>query len=418
MDRARLRRSGRGADVLRRLRTGTPATHGGGRLRLLPSGPDLVHGWSPHGTWAIDATERRADPGAAPLEREFGPARADCRYRAPLPPRLARSAGDHTARRCSAACAITAAISSRKRPRPKRRAFSRGAAESNVQRLEALDRVGEARRRLLAEQHAGARRRRTESRGAADAVGDHRHARGLRLDRHDPEVLLAGEQQRAGAARAARRARRRGRWPSSSASAPAPAPQRPRARVHRRRPSAVRPGARRPRPRGRRACTARRGRRRGRSPRGSRASVEVVARRPRAGARPPPRARSSVAIRAATCVELATNTSGAGGARQVRAAQAAEQRRQHQRAARARSPRPRGSPAPTRSASACGSSRRAACPAGCGRSWRTRGCSTSTRSKPLRSNERTRGSSAAAASGSCASRPGSGSGTRRAPGAR
>src|SRR5207302_9917519 len=40
--------------------------------------------------------------GADPLGEEFSPARADCGYRAPLPPRLARSATDASAARVTA----------------------------------------------------------------------------------------------------------------------------------------------------------------------------------------------------------------------------------------------------------------------------------------------------------------------------
>jgi len=66
---------------------GTPAAPAGDRLRLLPSGPDLVHKPTPRGTRTIDAPNSGAT-GAKPLGREFSPARADCGYRAPLPPRL------------------------------------------------------------------------------------------------------------------------------------------------------------------------------------------------------------------------------------------------------------------------------------------------------------------------------------------
>jgi hypothetical protein len=73
---------------------GTPATPIGDRLRLLPSGPDLIRKPTPCGTRTIDAPSHGAT-GAEPLEGEFSPARADCGCRAPLPPRLARSALDH-----------------------------------------------------------------------------------------------------------------------------------------------------------------------------------------------------------------------------------------------------------------------------------------------------------------------------------
>ena len=69
---------------------GAPTTPAGDRLRLLPSGPDLVHKPTPRGTRTIDAPNSGAT-GAKPLGREFSPARADCGFRAPLPPRLARS---------------------------------------------------------------------------------------------------------------------------------------------------------------------------------------------------------------------------------------------------------------------------------------------------------------------------------------
>ena len=70
---------------------GAPAAPAGDRLRLLPSGPDLVRKPTPRGTRTIDAPSDGAT-GAEPLGGEFSPARADCGFRAPLPPRLARSA--------------------------------------------------------------------------------------------------------------------------------------------------------------------------------------------------------------------------------------------------------------------------------------------------------------------------------------
>ena len=84
--------------AVRRLRPGDPAAPAGDRLRLLPSGPDLVHGPTSRGT-RPSTPERRAGPGAAPLGRGFSPARADCGCRAPLPPRLARSTYRQIARR-------------------------------------------------------------------------------------------------------------------------------------------------------------------------------------------------------------------------------------------------------------------------------------------------------------------------------
>ncbi len=75
---------------------GTPAAPAGDRLRLLPSGPDLVRKPTPRGTRTIDAPSDGAT-GAETLGGEFSPARADCGYRAPLPPRLARSVIDPNA---------------------------------------------------------------------------------------------------------------------------------------------------------------------------------------------------------------------------------------------------------------------------------------------------------------------------------
>jgi peptidylprolyl isomerase len=47
--------------------SGAPVAPAGNRLRLLPSGPDLVHEPTPHGTRAIDASRRRGDQGRTPL---------------------------------------------------------------------------------------------------------------------------------------------------------------------------------------------------------------------------------------------------------------------------------------------------------------------------------------------------------------
>src|SRR6266511_5757055 len=79
----------------RSARTRPTAAPAEDRLPLLPSGPDGVHGSSSRGTrsstpFGPTASERRG------LGRGFGPAGADCRYRAPLVPRLARP-GDDTA---------------------------------------------------------------------------------------------------------------------------------------------------------------------------------------------------------------------------------------------------------------------------------------------------------------------------------
>ena len=59
----------RGAAAVSRLRFGAPAAPGGDRLRLLPSGPDLVHGSSSPTGPNHQHREQGADPGAcAPRE--------------------------------------------------------------------------------------------------------------------------------------------------------------------------------------------------------------------------------------------------------------------------------------------------------------------------------------------------------------
>src|SRR3990172_7574743 len=72
-----------------RLGPGRSAAPGEGRLVLLPSGPDTVRGSPLRGT--RPSTSRMAAAfESGDLGREFSPAGADCRYRAPLVPRLAR----------------------------------------------------------------------------------------------------------------------------------------------------------------------------------------------------------------------------------------------------------------------------------------------------------------------------------------
>jgi hypothetical protein len=72
-----------------RLRSGDPAAPENYRLPLLPSGSDGVHRFSPRRTQSSTPLSRRS-PTMPDLEREFNPAVADCGYRAPLVPRLAR----------------------------------------------------------------------------------------------------------------------------------------------------------------------------------------------------------------------------------------------------------------------------------------------------------------------------------------
>ena len=72
-----------------RLRPGRSAAPDGHRLVLLPSGPDTVREPPLRGT-RPSTSPRAAAFEDGDLGREFSPAGADCRYRAPLVPRLAR----------------------------------------------------------------------------------------------------------------------------------------------------------------------------------------------------------------------------------------------------------------------------------------------------------------------------------------
>ncbi len=58
----------RGAAAVSWLRSGNPTTPEGGRLRLLPSGPDLVHGSPSSRDRTIDTTDGASTPGLAPRE--------------------------------------------------------------------------------------------------------------------------------------------------------------------------------------------------------------------------------------------------------------------------------------------------------------------------------------------------------------
>ena len=76
-----------------RLGPGRSAAPGEQRLSLLPSGPDEVHASPLRGTRSSTSISPPASASAG-LGWEFSPAGADCRYRAPLVPRLARPAND------------------------------------------------------------------------------------------------------------------------------------------------------------------------------------------------------------------------------------------------------------------------------------------------------------------------------------
>ena len=100
-----LRRSDAPAPTrLERLGPGRSAAPGEDRLVLLPSGPDTVHESPLRGTQSSTSLGAAAYENGD-LERGFSPAGADCRYRAPLVPRLARPANhspDATRRRWDA----------------------------------------------------------------------------------------------------------------------------------------------------------------------------------------------------------------------------------------------------------------------------------------------------------------------------
>ena len=93
-----LRRPGRSrAHTSDRLGPGRSAAPGEQRLSLLPSGPDEVHASPLRGTRSSTPIAPSASANAG-LGREFSPAEAVCRYRAPLVPRLARLANHTRAR--------------------------------------------------------------------------------------------------------------------------------------------------------------------------------------------------------------------------------------------------------------------------------------------------------------------------------
>ena len=275
--------------------------------------------------------------------------------------------------------------------------------------LEALDRARTARRRSARRRARRCAPSTTVSRDAADAVGDDRHAGGLRLDGHDAEVLLAGEQQRARAGQQVRAARRRRRSPRNSMSG-----RRRRARARR---SSARPVAddlQRPaEPHARRdghvgalvghdAARRTGSSRRGRAGASAEEAVDVDGRVHDVGVAPVV-ARGSARPRS---VRVGDERVRPGGGAAVERGAGARQHRPRGDPRARPSPRPPGTPDPTRSASACGNSRRAGRRPGRGRSSRRRGWRRCTRSKPRRSKRRNAGSSAAAASGSGARAPG------------
>ncbi len=107
-----------------RLGPGRSAAPGEQRLSLLPSGPDEVHASPLRGTRSSTSTTTGALANAD-LGREFSPAGADCRYRAPLAPRLARLRDDTAP--AGVRCAVTGPLrgSRRRRCRAVRQARGR-----------------------------------------------------------------------------------------------------------------------------------------------------------------------------------------------------------------------------------------------------------------------------------------------------
>jgi len=82
----------------RRLPPGAPAAPRIYYLPLLPSGPDGVHSVLPRRTQCSQPMDRRQSRKEQSLERGFDPAIADCGYRAPLSPHLARPRENSTLR--------------------------------------------------------------------------------------------------------------------------------------------------------------------------------------------------------------------------------------------------------------------------------------------------------------------------------
>jgi len=72
------------------LNSGCPTAHRMGHLMLLPSGPDMVRDVLLHRTGISTPVNLRQSSHRMSSKTEFSPAGADCRYRAPLPPHLAR----------------------------------------------------------------------------------------------------------------------------------------------------------------------------------------------------------------------------------------------------------------------------------------------------------------------------------------
>ena len=74
----------------RQLSLGCPAAHEMIHLMLLPSGPDMVHGFPLRRTQTSTLRAWGRLYNTRSLEKGFSLAEADCKYRAPLIPHLAR----------------------------------------------------------------------------------------------------------------------------------------------------------------------------------------------------------------------------------------------------------------------------------------------------------------------------------------
>lgn len=81
------------------LKPSDPTTPGAFPLRLLPSGPDLVRGTPPRGTW-LSTHHEGASPTASNLKREFDPGRASSGLQG-----IANSPSSTTSRECTESCA-------------------------------------------------------------------------------------------------------------------------------------------------------------------------------------------------------------------------------------------------------------------------------------------------------------------------
>jgi len=88
--RGRLRCEPPGRRLRRLLEPGCSAAPARHCLALLPSGPDAVRRLPVRGTWPSTLRAKALTPNDSAPQAVFGPAIADCGFREPLAPRLAR----------------------------------------------------------------------------------------------------------------------------------------------------------------------------------------------------------------------------------------------------------------------------------------------------------------------------------------